>query len=493
MNPVVKSIGIAIGLGFVAVSFLINLRYGAKVGGSSDYDKVIQFAISVLVDGWKAFGLVVISAAMTRFMVLRAAAGMVLWALCVAYSLASAFGYANDKRAEIAGKVTTQSSTYRDMLGERDRKKRQLDSLGVYEPASVIEQRLTTERLKSAWSESKLCVEATPRTRQFCTEYRQRETERAKAMTGEALEGEIKTLNAKLPTFGNVVRQDKSGDTLAGALSSLFGFSVEKVQVWLSLLLVAVVEFGSMFVLFAVLQPPKEERAAKVSAKQQPAKIEPQLNSLVPIAASRSSELLPAPFIPDAKPIVAPAPLATPLPELTPPPRAEPPASMPRPVVVTMETGRIEQFMLECVGDRAGARVDLGLIEKAYQAWCRNKGVQAVPSRRFVPSFGKLCAMLKYRTEGRRGKFFVLGVELVETASADHVLPYLVAHAQPGAPPVDAGVLHDHYNTWCAKNGITALDRVGFLAEFDAIRGAHGDRLPISRLGERCYGVAIAA
>ena len=160
MTPTARWMGVLVGCGFVAVSIFINLRFGAKLG-SNGVEQYAFIGISVLADVWKAIGLVYIAACLRRMMLVRAVAAGGIWLVCVVYSLTSALGFAAYNRAAMTGEISTRASELTGIGVERKRKAAQLEALGAYEAASLVEAKLAVEREKQDWKASKECADAT--------------------------------------------------------------------------------------------------------------------------------------------------------------------------------------------------------------------------------------------------------------------------------------------------------------------------------------------
>lgn len=407
MTLLIRLIAIAVGLGFTAVSIAINLRYGVTLGGRG-VDGYIFMGLSIVADAWKSIGLIFIVGAFRQLRLVHGAAGSAAWIVCVIYSLSSALGYAAESRSTMVGWQTTKSGALAGYQGELQRKQRQLDAISHHEPASVTLQKLAVERQKREWNESRQCDGTTARTRAFCIAYRQLETAMATSQKGEELEGEVKKLRATIAALGDVAAIDSSGDGLAKLLSDLFGLPLSIVQLRLSLLIVAVVELGSMFILLVALQPADTAR---------PGRKQPKLVRLTNDFTMDDDAIA---FEPNGQRanVQGPAPGAGTR-KLEP---AENGAER------TPEApGRIEQFALEMLIDQKGQQSLLGEIEAAYRTWCRQRDFIAIDPDAFDERFRRLSKAVGYSIVSRRRRIFVVDVVLAPHEGS--AFQYLRKHA----------------------------------------------------------------
>lgn len=378
MTGVYRGLAVLIAIGFVAVSMTINLRFGLKAS-TDEFDKWVYVAISVLADCWKAIGLTFVAVALRRMFVMRAALGLGAWMCCAAYSLSSALGYAAHNRAVMAGEITTRSSEVARIEADRRRKGAQLERLGNYEPAGVVDAALQAEREKVEWRQSRECMDtaAQSRLRTFCQEYRRLEGALARANEGTRLEREIAELGLRKAKLEGAAKGrpagGASGDGQADLLAGLLGVELPVMQLWLSLLVVGLVEFGSTGILFVALLPAAPTAATKDIA-QHPA----------PPIADQAAEAV----------WVVPA--------------LAPPAALDENLKAieaggSTRAGRIESFMLERIGYCPGQLLAVRDIESAYRAWCDARGESAQAAEPFEDRFAKLCQEVEYRIETQRG------------------------------------------------------------------------------------------
>ena len=325
----------------------------------------------------------------------------------------------------MVGWQTTKSGALAGYQSELQRKQRQLDAISHHEPASVTLQKLAVERQKREWNESRQCDRTPARTRAFCIAYRRLETAMATSQKGEELEGEVKKLRATIAALGDVAAIDSSGDALAKLLSDLFGLPLSIVQLRLSLLIVAVVELGSMFILLVALQPADTARPGRKQPK------------LVRVTNDFTIDDDAIAFEPNGQRanVQGPAPGAgTRMLEPAPANGAERTPEAP---------GRIEQFALEMLIDQKGQHLLLGEIEAAYRTWCRQRDFIAVDSDAFDERFRRLSKAVGCSIVSRRRRIFV--VDVVLATHEGSAFQYLRKHACEGAVAVELADLYADY------------------------------------------------
>lgn len=248
----VSGLGVAIALGFMAVSAVMSWRYGMSLGRDA-IDRYAYAMTHILGDGLKAALPFFFWWSMrNRIWAVTTASG-VLWVLCTVYSLSALLGYADMNRQMTAGTLATRADLARDLRREVERRQEQLGALGAQDAAGAIERRLEGLRQHAHWTASKSCSEARGGARTFCIEYSNLTASLSRAQEIERLEQEIAGLREKLAGAGGAARLERSGDPQAGAVVRLTGWELVKVQTGLSLLLVAMLELGSSFGLFVAL------------------------------------------------------------------------------------------------------------------------------------------------------------------------------------------------------------------------------------------------
>lgn len=301
-----SSAGVVIALGFMAVSAVMNWRYGLSLG-RDPIDRYAYAVTHVLGDALKtAVPFFCWWAIRNRIWAVAAAAAM-LWCLCTAYSVSSLLGYADLNRQTAAGVLSSKADGFADLRRELDRKQDRLATLGSQDPAAAIERRLEGVRQNAKWSLSRQCTEARGDARGFCTDYSNLRASLARAEEAERLEQEIVALRTQLANSATVGRLDRSGDPQAGAVVRLTGWELIKVQTGLSLLLVAVLEFASSFGLFVALnhgeltrgQLPPDARSSEAGrggvADARSDEVAPTSAAIAGIAKFARSRLKPAP------------------------------------------------------------------------------------------------------------------------------------------------------------------------------------------------------
>ena len=409
-SQVVIFVGVLAAIGFVLVSGGINLFYALSAAKNLP-EAVLFGSLSVCSDLVKAFGLVWFSRALKNWKLVPAISIAVVWIACVGFAMLSAYDFSKKIRAgragEVAGKYEMLATARAEFRRTEDRRNR----LGAYDPPSVVEQKLSGLRLQSAWSATKQCSETpTPAARTFCSGYRALEVELARGVEAGTLDTAIAVWRGKIETLGSLGAVDSSGDDLAAGIARLTGFSIVTVQDWLPFSMVMVIEIGSMFLLYGVLEGGqrakvrrKDERAT-IATTRPSAEIEerpspPRGDDQKPIAETPE---LPQRGLDRQTPVVgAPVP-STPVPQDAQTVEVQEAPKDDRPV------GAIDAFALDLLQRDGGVRMELGVLHTKYCAWCESTSAAALKRTEFEKSFLGLCERVGWTTERVGRKVFCL-------------------------------------------------------------------------------------
>ena len=412
-SQVVIFVGVLAAIGFVLVSGGINLFYALSAAKNLP-EAVLFGSLSVCSDLVKAFGLVWFSRALKNWKLVPAISIAVVWIACVGFAMLSAYDFSKKIRTgragEAAGKYETLTTARAELRRAEDRRNR----LGAYDPPSVVEQKLSGLRLQSAWSATKQCSETTTlAARTFCSGYRALEVELARGVEAGTLDTAIAVWRGKIETLGSLGAVDSSGDDLAAGIARLTGLSIVTVQDWLPFSMVMVIEIGSMFLLYGVLEGGqrvkdrrKDERATIATTRPS---VEIEERPLRPLPPRRD----------DQKPIAETSELPQQgLDRQTPAAGAPVP---PTPVLHAAQTvevqeapkddrpvGAIDAFALDLLQRDGGVRMELGVLHTKYCAWCESTGAAALKRTEFEKSFLGLCERVGWTTERVGRKVFCL-------------------------------------------------------------------------------------
>jgi hypothetical protein len=386
MRYLISAVGVLLALGFMAVSAVMNWRYGHALG-RDPIDQYIYASTSIIGDIFKAMAPFFFWwAAKNRRVFVVVSAG-VLWAVCTAYSLGSTLGYAAMNRQVAAGALSSKADTFADLRAELTRKQERLVAFGTYDPPAAIESKLEGMRKDRLWAASQNCAEPTGKAaRDFCTAYATAQAALARSHDAVRLEGEIADIRAKLQPLASASKTDRAGDPQASAVAHLTGWELVKVQTAFSLLLVALLELGSSLGLFI------------------------SLNHGELSAAVRDHKAAPVATPPTAAPVRAkPA-----RPELVVVPPSPPVLAISPPVTATgaQPVGQVERFAYAKVEAFPGKSLGLDAIYGAYRQWCGAEGCKALGEDEFAAKFVRLAEIVGIAHKKRGRKVFCEDVAL---------------------------------------------------------------------------------
>lgn len=252
MAFILSGLGVMVSIGFIIAGAVMNWRYGLGLGRTVE-DQQLNAGVHLLIDlckvmmpffGWWAFA--------QRRMIVAAGAALVTVA-AILYSAIGIAGFVDMSRAVTSGSMIATKDNVGDWRTDLERSQRRLKDLGSYQPASVIEQRLRQIRQDGRWQTSKQCTEATAKTsREFCADVSGLEAEKAKALEAGKLEARVQDLREKINTNAGMAAIER-GDPRADIVARTTGWELLRVQTWLSLLLVGIVEFMATFGIFLSL------------------------------------------------------------------------------------------------------------------------------------------------------------------------------------------------------------------------------------------------
>jgi hypothetical protein len=170
-----------------------------------------------------------------------AAAGLLLWLGCVAWSMTSAVGFVLSTRGEVIAEHAAKTATRHGWEAKVERDETQLATLGRHRPSDVIKAELTPAAVPlHVWRRSRQCSDLTlEESRSACSTVLGLRKELAAA---ERLEAQLVAGRAELataPVVGSVA------DPQVSALARLLGLDEAAVRTGIALLLAGLIEAGS--------------------------------------------------------------------------------------------------------------------------------------------------------------------------------------------------------------------------------------------------------
>lgn len=214
----------------------MNWQFGHQLA-SSEFDGHVLGTFSVALDICKWFALGLAALAWRARAYPRAAAGLAVWLVAVAYSGAAAIGFS----------ALNRDTTAAERTGTVERIER---ARVAYKEATA---RIAEAKASERWAATSACTNATaPRSVEYCDNIK-------------ALEQTAATASAQLDRGKTV-----AADPQAALMARISGWPEEHVKVALASAVAIVAEVVSAFGLFAVMAPPKgpEPERVKVAKKR---------------------------------------------------------------------------------------------------------------------------------------------------------------------------------------------------------------------------------
>ena len=358
MRLVATVLGVLLSCGFTVIAGVMNWHYGLSLGRSGQ-DQLIFAAVSVGVDAAKILMPFFFWWAYSNARWIPAALSALVLAGCVTHSIVGVAGFVESNRATTTGTLIAKRETVEGLRADLKRTTMLRESIGGIEPVAVITQRLEVMRLDNRWRTSKQCAGATLATsRDYCADLGRLETLRLQSLAAAKREHEIAGLRLKITELAGPSEIDR-GDPRAGIVARVTGWELLRVQTWLSLLLVGIVEFMSTFGIFISLNHGKvadvvrahRQRHQSRGAKQSAAVVR---KSQKQVTNSEAPRLLEAPHS-----------------------------------ALTLE--HIAQFSVACLLPKEGAAVNVNALYPLFKTWCERNRLPAGTSKRFVEQFAELC------------------------------------------------------------------------------------------------------
>ena len=249
---IVSGLGVLLALAVMAVSAIVNARYGMSLARKG-FDQHVMMGVAVFADAGKAISWIFFAAALARRQWLASLAALLIFLTCLAYAVAGSLGYVAMHRAETTATVVATGTSAKDLDADIDRKQGQLAKLGILEPASVIAKRIDAAKQDRRYTLTRQCADiTTDSSRSFCTTLSGLETAEEQASAAASLEAELAILRSQRRAMGGVATAD-TGDFQGSLIAQLSGFKVATIQLSLSLLFVIMVESGACFLLWLSL------------------------------------------------------------------------------------------------------------------------------------------------------------------------------------------------------------------------------------------------
>lgn len=284
MQWVMRSVGAIVTIGLIAVSLMMNFRFGQSLG-RTEWDGLVYGLASACADGFKVILPFAIMAAWRSTRVLAAGVGATLWLVFTAYSFTSSLGHSAVNRAETTGIKRHEIATYQDLRRSLEVKQRERERLPEHRPEAAVAAAIASAEAQPRHGSSKACTDIVGRdARIFCDQYRRLQTELAISRRASELDDEVRALREQLDSAAKGGASGE-GDAQMAILREVSGLAEDYVRLGLTLLVSVMVELGSGLGLYVVFGHQRNERAAL--ARPMPAA---SANAAPPLMPNRSDE-----------------------------------------------------------------------------------------------------------------------------------------------------------------------------------------------------------
>jgi len=371
MRHVLGVFGVFAAATLLLVSAAMNWRFGFSLG-KTEFDAHIYGAASAASDVLKALIPFLILAAMRGRNWSQALGGVVLLAICAAYSLTSSLGFAALNRTDTVSERAVSAAAYKDLRAEMDYLRGQLAQLPQHRPASVVESNIDRMKQHRRWDSTVGCTNATvPLSIEYCREFHALEAELAAAKKSAKLDERIMAVRRQLDDVRRAGPTTEA-DPQAAILSNISGVGTDHVQLALIILVSVLVEAGSALGFYVALSHWK---------------------------------------IFDDKALGVPAPVEV----AAPPKRALPALVAPDDAELPHERTDVEMYFDERVEQSKESSVTALALFEDYCNWCDQKDKTPVS----LPIFGRQFADLGVQKAKIGGRIRYIGIRLLEEGDVE--------------------------------------------------------------------------
>jgi hypothetical protein len=287
----VAIIGAPVVLGLIAVSVILNFRFGTLLA-TADEDKLVYGLASGCADLLKGVLPFVIAWGWGSRKWLVGFVASLLFGTFTAYSVTSALGFAALNRDGTSGKRQSVIERQQHLRSELVRKRQDRAVLPAARPVATIDGELAAARQNTRWDATSGCTKATlPESRSFCDGYFRLTAERGNALAAAQLDGDVARLSQALHG-GEMAATSGTADPQVALLSQLLQLGEDKTKLVLALLIAALVELGSglgFFVVFAMWEKQPLPASLATPANAVPVVVTEPIGSSLPALLPASS------------------------------------------------------------------------------------------------------------------------------------------------------------------------------------------------------------
>lgn len=405
MTTLIRWVGVLMAVGFMALSLLINWRYGVRLGRDGIDQWIFSFA-SLLADMAKAATPFLIVLALARGQWLAGMVAVAFWLICTCYSLLCIAGFMEANHAVAVGGLASQQETEGDLRSDLRRKHNEREALGSIGASTVVAARILQSQQNRRWSGSQRCSlprDAADRT--FCAGVAALEVERVKASEAERLDREAVSLRRQVAALSGTT-QIGHGDPRVTFIGRFVGWQKSTVEAFLALLLLALLEIGSGLGLYIAVG----HGSLRVHEKGR-AIANSDITSDAASANDMSMTMDVATCAEQTRPVATRRVL--PRRDNSDVTRGGAEAGGEGEAVPAAVAGDVAKFARACLRPSPGNAVVVGSAFAGYRAWCRSQA-RAVPleSQDFAAALIELAAAIDLRTVARGTDYILFGVDV---------------------------------------------------------------------------------
>ena len=244
----------------IAASVGMNWTFWTAQGVDVATSRVLG-SVSVMVDVFKATLPMAIAWAWAERRRVASSIALVLFSVCLTFSMVSAIGFATWLRGAASGNREAASFRYKEATSQLNYVNATLGTLPYFRPSAVVGEALDRAKRDKRWLASHECTAVNLSSRGFCATFANLHGEWTSSIEREKLQARRAVLRGEID---QLARSGASldNDLQAGILARLSGLDLSRVQNMLVLLVAVVVELGAGFGLLMAQVPLGNRRQA---------------------------------------------------------------------------------------------------------------------------------------------------------------------------------------------------------------------------------------
>lgn len=401
MTPVVRSVGVLMATGFMALSLLINWRYGVRLGRDGIDQWIFSFA-SLLADVAKAVTPFLIVLALARRQWLSGLVGAAFWMICTCYSLLCVAGFMEANHAVVSGGLASQQETEGHLRSDLRRKQNEREALGSLSASTVVAAKILQSQQNRRWSGSQHCGlprDATDRT--FCSGLAALDVERVQASEAERLDREAVLLRQQIAAPSGTTQLDH-GDPRVAFISRFVSWHRTSIEAFLAVLLLSLLEIGSGLGLYmAVGHGSLRPARASIGVSRNDATTQDRL-ATTPAATTLTVPVRPVATGRDATPIKTSG-------------KADdaPRSGMAGAIETAAVMGDVAKFARACLRPSLGNAMTMAALYVRYNEWCQHSQYGILELETFTAGMISLAEAVPFKKAHRADGGLLLDLDII--------------------------------------------------------------------------------